>query len=152
MQDYNIEIHKIVNPLNVYLDDLLKTKFQNLYEISNYEIDNYPLYLNTDACTLIIKDKGVLARDPTPDEVELFCRPRVKTSLNKKSNTTSSSNSNNESTDLSDKEKEEVNKKKVTVKNVYKNSLNHYKDKGLKITVKKNIEESLLSHNVIEEK
>lgn len=133
-------MYKIVNPINIYLDDLQKYKFENVYEIGEFDIDNYPLYLNTDGCTLIVRNKEDKLREPTETEIQYYCRPRL--SHNKKQLKQSASNSTLES---SGSEKE-----------IDRNKFNKYrsmpKDKGLVITVKKNTDIGLIEQkNVIHE-
>lgn len=119
------------------MDDLLKYKFETIYEIGEYEIDNYPLFLNTDGCTLIVKDKSDKPRDANETELQLYCRPRGNNT--KKSLMSSASNSTLNSSGSSDNDANSKITKKIKPST---------KDKGLVITVKKNFE----GGNFIDEK
>lgn len=126
------------------MDDFLKFKFENLFDICEFDIDNYPLYLNSDGCTLIVKDKSEKPRDPTEEEISLYCKPR--NSVNKKTLGNSASNSTIESSGSSDTDA-------VTAKKFNSKIKSMPKDKGLVITVKKNnVEGNLIEQkNVIQE-
>ena len=103
-----------------------KFKFENIYEIGDYSIDNYPLYLNSDGCVLIVKDKTKFVREPTSDEFLFYCRPK-RESFKK---TLANCNSNGScSTNESDNQPFSYSKKASN----YKKD----KDKGIVITVKK---------------
>lgn len=104
------------------MDDFRRYKFEKIEEIGDYNIDNFPLYLNSDGVVLIIKDKSEVIRDPTPEEAKFFCRPK-RDSI-KKGLTTCSSNES-----CSTNESEKLKKPKLS--NSFK------KDKGIVITVKK---------------
>lgn len=112
------------------MDDLLKYKFESIYEIGEYEIDNFPLFLNTDGCTLIIKDKVDKSREPNEKEFLMYCRPR--TNNTKKSIMSSASISTQNSSGSSDNDGIQIANRKVKA--------SQYKDKGLVITVKKNLD------------
>ncbi len=102
-----------------------KFKFENIYEIGDYSIDNYPLYLNSDGSVLIIKDKSKFIREPTIDESLFYCRPKRES--NKKTLVNCNSNgscSTNESDNPFNHSKKALTKKKE-------------KDNGIVITVKK---------------
>lgn len=103
------------------MDDLLKFKFETLSNISEFSIDNFPLFLNTEGCFIIVKDKSDKLKKPTEDDINYCYRPGQ--THNKKTLGTSNSNSTIESSGSTSK-----------FKKTDKYSFN--KDKGLVITVK----------------
>lgn len=103
------------------MDDLLKFKFETLLNISEFSIDNFPLFLNTEGCFILVKDKSEKVKKPSDDDIIYCFRPGQINS--KKTLGTSNSSSTIESNGSTSKFKK-------TDKNSFQ------KDKGLVITVK----------------
>lgn len=107
------------------MDDFKKFKFQNLLEVGDFMIDNYPLYLNSDGGVLVVKDQSEKIREPTPEEYQLYCRQRPAKDQKVISN----------STELNDlKCDKTLTNGKTESKRKFKSE---FEDKGLVITIKK---------------
>jgi hypothetical protein len=49
----NISLYKFGNGYKIYLDDILKFKFERAYEHADATIEQYPLFLQNDAYLLM---------------------------------------------------------------------------------------------------
>lgn len=122
------------------MDDFKRFKFENIYEIGELNIDNYPLYLNQDGLIVLVKDKSKLFREPTSEEIQLYCRPRKESFKKMQTSNSNGSCSTNESENKANKSIGN----NVGSKRIFSN--NFKKDKGLTITVKKTNSDQILSN------
>lgn len=60
------------------MDDLARSKFESLLQLSEYKIENFPLFLNSDGFLLIVKDRSNLLREPSALERQFYCKPMNK--------------------------------------------------------------------------
>jgi len=129
-----ISAYKLVNCNNLYLEDFEKLQFENLLNNSENFIDNFPFFLNSDGNLLILKDENKIIREPNEEEIKLYCKPNGKYSVKMK------------------KENQTFNKTKISSKYKFDTSINKSKfdknrpkEKGIQITVKKDLDEEYKS-------
>lgn len=111
-----------MNPYCIYVDDLVRSKFESLMQLSEFKIENFPLFLNSDGFLLVVKDRNETLREPNALEKQFYCK-----SLTKNQGKISLSSLNSASTVDSACERGSLSKVKQE---------RYHKEKGIVITVK----------------